>query len=172
MTKSPMSTSITSCVAKPGYSAVENLQLLVKNGEAEAENDDLSSISIFSDAFELAKDVEKAYDFALKEDLDAISVFCLEGSKGAQEYDLPEFSTTLHTVSFDECRLACLENVYCTSFLYSKEESYSTHAYSVMNYTGIYTYHYWPCHLFMFGSGAASDVLQLNNLWEGTEVRI
>lgn len=169
MTKSTMGTSITSCVAKPGFSAMENLQALILADEGSGTDGPVTSS--FLEAIDLAKDVEKAYEVLTTEDLLAITVFCKEGSTAAQEYDMAEFVTTLYTSSLSECQRACLQNVYCTSFSFSKEDRYPTHTNSVMNYTGIYTYTYWPCRLYLFGSGAAADVQQWTDMWEGTEVR-
>ncbi|KAL8449815.1 hypothetical protein Emed_002778 [Eimeria media] len=167
MTKTTMSKSITSCVAMPGFSALENLQALTGRDEDTAAGD--SGSTSFLDAIELIKDVEKAYETLSEEDILSISVFCKEGHS-IVEYDMAEFVTTLYTSSLAECQTACLKNVYCTSFSFNKEDSFPTHTNSIMNYTGIYPYDFWPCQLYLFGSGAATDVQDWTDIWEGTEV--
>ena len=166
MTKSTMASSITSCVAKPGFSALENLQALTNTEDT----DDYGSDS-FLEALDLAKNVEQAYESLKAEDLQSINVFCKEDIRAVQEYDMAEFVTNLYTSSFAECQTACLRNVYCTSFSFTKEDMYPTHTNTIMNYTGLYTYAYWPCHLYMFGTAAAADVGTWTDIWEGTEAR-
>lgn len=168
MTKSTMSSSITSCVAMPGFSALENLQAL---SDDEGSDSASPNADTFLEAVELAKDVELAYESFVAEDLLAINVFCKENATSVQDYDMAEFVTMQYTLSFEDCQAACLKNVYCTSFSFSKEDRFPTYTNSIMNYTGIYTYAYWPCHLYMFGSAAAADVENWNDIWEGTEVR-
>lgn len=169
MTKSKMATSIISCVAKPGFTAVEHLQQLsFGSGDSDAED---ATPTSFLEAVEIAKEVEKAYDAITEAELLAIHVFCREGLTAAQEYEMAEFVTTLYTASIKDCKNACLRNVYCTSFAFSKEDMYPTHTNNIMNYTGIYTYEYWPCQLYMFGTGAAFDISGWSN-WDGTEVRL
>lgn len=168
MTKSTKSSSITSCVALPGYGALENLQAL--SNRVEGSDTDDSSKNTFLEATELAKDVEKAYESLYAEDLLAINVFCKEDVSAVREYDMAEFVTMQYALSFAECQAACLKNVYCTSFSFSKEGRFPTHTNSVMNYTGIYFYSYWPCHLYMFGSAAAADVETWNDTWDGSDV--
>ncbi|CDI87078.1 cysteine repeat modular protein, putative [Eimeria praecox] len=168
MTKSTKSSSITNCVALPGYGALENLQAL--SNRAEGSDTDDSTTNTFLEAIELAKDVEKAYESLYAEDLLAINVFCKEDISSIQEYDMAEFVTMQYALSFAECQAACLKNVYCTSFSFSKEDRFPTHTNSVMNYTGIYFYSFWPCHLYMFGSAAAADVENWADTWEGTDV--
>ncbi|CDJ28361.1 uncharacterized protein EMH_0014250 [Eimeria mitis] len=168
MTKSTKSSSITNCVALPGFGALENLQAL--SNRAEGGDTDDSSSNTFLDAIELAKEVEKAYESLYAEDLLAINVFCKEDISSVQEYDMAEFVTMQYAMSFAECQAACLKNVYCTSFSFSKEDRFPTHTNSVMNYTGIYFYSFWPCHLYMFGSAAAADVVNWRDTWEGTDV--
>ena len=165
MTKSTKSSSITSCVALPGYGALENLQAL--SHRVERSDTDDSSTNTFLEAIELAKDVEKAYESLYAEDLLAINVFCKEDISSVQEYDMAEFVTMQYALSFAECQAACLKNVYCTSFSFSKEDRFPTHTNTVMNYTGIYFYSFWPCHLYMFGSAAAADVENWKDTWEG-----
>ncbi|KAL8440015.1 hypothetical protein Efla_004931 [Eimeria flavescens] len=167
MTKTTMSKSITSCVAMPGFSAVENLQALTNNGIGGIVNN--GAAPSFLEAIELAKDVEKAYEALTEDDFFAISVFCKEGDTVAS-YDMAEFVSTMYTSTFRECQNACLKNVYCTSFSFSREDSFPTHTISIMNHTGIYPYEYWPCHLYMFGAGATADVRDWADLWRGTEV--
>ncbi|KAL8455778.1 hypothetical protein Emag_000352 [Eimeria magna] len=167
MTKTTMSKSITSCVAMPGFSALENLQALTSRREDSTTGE--SASTSFSDAIELIKEVEKAYETLSEEDILAISVFCKEGDSVA-EYDMAEFVTTLYTSSLADCQAACLKNVYCTSFSFIKEDFYPTHTNSIMNYTGIYPYDFWPCHLYLFGAGAAADVQDWADIWEGAEV--
>ncbi|KAL8431142.1 hypothetical protein ACSSS7_005460 [Eimeria intestinalis] len=168
MTKTNMSKSITSCVAMPGFSALENLQALTSREEDTATGGDSEPTS-FLDAIELIKEVEKAYETLSEEDVLTIPVFCKEGDSVA-EYDMAEFVSTMYTSSLADCQAACLKNVYCTSFSFTKEDLYPTHTNSIMNHTGIYPYDYWPCHLHMFGAGAAADVQDWTDIWGGTEV--
>ncbi|OEH78232.1 cysteine repeat modular [Cyclospora cayetanensis] len=148
-TKTAMSSSITSCVAKPGYSALENLQALSSQGDEDTGDIEDSKSDTFLEALELIKEVEKSYESVSTEDLQEITVFCKEDTQAIQHYDMPEFMTTHYASSLAECQEACVKNVYCTSFAFSKEDMYPTHTNSVMNYTGVYVYAYWPCQLFM-----------------------
>ncbi|KAL8271945.1 hypothetical protein Esti_004069 [Eimeria stiedai] len=167
MTKTTMSKSITSCVAMPGFSALENLQALASKEEDFPTGD--SASTSFLDALELVREVEKAYEMLSEEDMLAISVFCKEGDNVAK-YDMAEFVTTMYASSLAECQEACLKNVYCTSFSFTKEDLYPTHTNSIMNYTGIYPYDFWPCRLYIFGAGAAADAQDWTDIWKGTEV--
>lgn len=195
LTHSKKSTSMSACVAMPGYFLPKKLEEILTGvskvgtqvspstddadldseeqhtGEGESSAESAPATDETELDFKRLREAEAKYETMLRAGLLSVPRVCQMGAELIKQV-MPEVKMQISAQSFVECTMLCARNVYCTSFTFTRAgDLFPPYSSTVTNHTGTFIISYSVCEIHFYGTDLDEDAIGLvRDQFTGTEV--